>query len=35
MTAIVSPIALDNANTTAAKIPDIDFLNTTLLVVCH
>ena len=35
MTAIVSPIALDNANTTAAKIPDIDFFSTTLLVVCH
>ena len=35
ITAIVSPIALDNARTTEAKIPGKDFLITTFFVVCH
>ena len=35
ITAMVSPIALDNARTTEAKIPDNDFFITTFLVVCH
>ena len=35
ITAMVSPMALDNARTTEAKIPGKDFLITTFFVVCH
>ena len=34
-TAIVSPKALDRARTTAAIIPENDFLRITFLTVCH
>ena len=35
MTAMVSPKALEMASTTPAKIPALDFLNTTFRVVSH